>query len=162
MGEIRVSEKAPLYMDDGNTNPPAKALAKKFGGAEFTKKAAKLNEKGVRLFNFPGHDGRVDLIMLLQYLGKLDIDSLLLEGGGNLNESALRAGIINEVRIFVAPKVFGGKAKSPVEGLGVDHPNMAYKFSFDDVERIGSDLMITCKRIDNLGTYIPEDEDGEE
>lgn len=162
MGEIRVSEKAPLYMDDGNTNSPAKALAKKFGGAEFTKKAAKLNEKGVRLFNFPGHDGRVDLIMLLQYLGKLDIDSLLLEGGGNLNESALRAGIINEVRIFVAPKVFGGKAKSPVEGLGVDHPNMAYKFSFDDVERIGSDLMITCKRIDNLGTYIPEDEDGEE
>ncbi len=32
------------------------------------------------------HDGRVDLIMLLQYLGKLDIDSLLLEGGGNLSE----------------------------------------------------------------------------
>ena len=93
----------------------------------------------------------------MEYLGKLDIDSVLLEGGGNLNESALRAGIINEIRIFIAPKVFGGKAKSPIEGIGVDHPNMAYKFSFDDVERIGSDLMITCKRIDNLGTYIPED-----
>ena len=53
--------------------------------------------------------------------------------------------------------MFGGKAKSPIEGIGVENPNMAYKFSFDDVERIGSDLMITCKRIDNLSTYIPED-----
>lgn len=157
LGEVRFSEKAPFYMDDYNENPLAKALGKKFGGGDFTKKAIKLNERGVRIFNFPGHDGRVDLSLLMEYLGKLDIDSLLLEGGGNLNESALRAGIINEIRIFIAPKVFGGKAKSPIEGIGVDHPNMAYKFSFDDVERIGSDLMITCKRIDNLGTYIPED-----
>lgn len=157
LGEVRFSEKAPFYMDDYNENPLAKALGKKFGGGDFTKKAIKLNERGVRIFNFPGHDGRVALSLLMEYLGKLDIDSLLLEGGGNLNESALRAGIINEIRIFIAPKVFGGKAKSPIEGIGVDHPNMAYKFSFDDVERIGSDLMITCKRIDNLGTYIPED-----
>nr|WP_298572260.1 bifunctional diaminohydroxyphosphoribosylaminopyrimidine deaminase/5-amino-6-(5-phosphoribosylamino)uracil reductase RibD [uncultured Mogibacterium sp.] len=157
LGEVRFSEKAPFYMDDYNENPLAKALGKKFGGGDFTKKAIKLNERGVRIFNFPGHDGKVDLSLLMEYLGKLDIDSLLLEGGGNLNESALRAGIINEIRIFIAPKVFGGKAKSPIEGIGVDHPNMAYKFSFDDVERIGSDLMITCKRIDNLGTYIPED-----
>lgn len=157
IGEVRFSEKAPFYMDYENANPLAKALGKKFGGGDFTKKAIKLNEKGVRIFNFPGHDGKVDLPFLMEYLGKLDIDSLLLEGGGNLNESALRAGIINEIRIFIAPKVFGGRAKSPIEGIGVDHPNMAYKFSFDDVERIGSDLMITCKRIDNLGTYIPED-----
>ena len=157
LGEVRFSEKAPFDMDDYNENPLAKALGKKFGGGEFTKKAIKLNERGVRIFNFPGHDGKVALSLLMEYLGKLDIDSLLLEGGGNLNESALRAGIINEIRIFIAPKVFGGKAKSPIEGIGVDHPNMAYKFSFDDVERIGSDLMITCKRIDNLGTYIPED-----
>lgn len=157
LGEVRFSEKAPFYMDDYNENPLAKTLGKKFGGGDFTKKAIKLNERGVRIFNFPGHDGKVDLSLLMEYLGKLGIDSLLLEGGGNLNESALRAGIINEIRIFIAPKVFGGKAKSPIEGIGVDHPNMAYKFSFDDVERIGSDLMITCKRIDNLGTYIPED-----
>ena len=157
IGEVRFSEKAPVYINDYNTNPLAKALGKKFGGGDFTKKAIKLNERGIRIFNFPGHDGKVDLALLMEYLGKLDIDSVLLEGGGNLNESALRAGIINEIRIFIAPKVFGGKAKSPIEGIGVDHPNMAYKFSFDDVERIGSDLMITCKRIDNLGTYIPED-----
>ena len=48
-------------------------------------------------------------------------------------KSALRVGIISEMRIFIAPKVFGGKAKSPIEGIGVDNPNMAYKFSFDDV-----------------------------
>ena len=157
IGEVRFTDKAPIYLDYENTNPLAKALGKKFGGGNFIKKAVKLNEMGVRIFNFPGHDGRVNLNMLMEYLGSLEIDSLLLEGGGNLNESALRVGIISEMRIFIAPKVFGGKAKSPIEGIGVDNPNMAYKFSFDDVERIGSDLMITCKRIDNLSTYIPED-----
>ena len=44
------------------------------------------------------------------------IDSILLEGGGTLNDSALRAGIVKEVHCFIAPKLFGGKnSKTPVQ-----------------------------------------------
>lgn len=158
-GELRFSEKAPFFLDENDYIHVNKGAAKKDVGADFVKKATKLNEQGVRILNFPGHDGRVDLVELMRFLGANNVDSVLLEGGGNLNESALRAGIVNEIKFFIAPRVFGGSAKSPVEGFGVDHPNEAYKFSFDDVERVGSDLMITCKRIDNLVVFPLENED---
>ncbi len=59
------------------------------------------------------------------------------------------------MRIFIAPKVFPVELlKSPIEGIGVGNPNMAYKFVRRRFREIGSDLMITCKRIDNLSTYI--------
>ncbi len=90
----------------------------------------------------------------MEYLGSLEIDSLLLEGGGNLNESALRVGIIN-LDEYLSCKVFDWKGeRAPIEGIGVGNPNIAYKFSFKRrYERIGSDLMITCK-VDNLLLYI--------
>lgn len=46
----------------------------------------------------------VNLKHLMEYLGKENIDSILLEGGGTLNDSALRAGVVQEVQAFIAPK----------------------------------------------------------
>ena len=63
----------------------------------------------------------------MRQLGADGIESVLLEGGAMLNWSALEAGIVNEVYAYVAPKLFGGAdAKSPVAGMGVDHPDDAY------------------------------------
>ena len=65
----------------------------------------------------PDADGRVDLRKLMEYLGKQGIDSVLLEGGGTLNDAALSAGIVNEICAFIAPKIFGGAgAKTPFPG----------------------------------------------
>ena len=75
-------------------------------------------------------------------LGERGLDSILLEGGGSLNESALRAGIVNEIDAFVAPKIFGGDARSPVCGEGVTDPEDAYKFSLFSVEKIGDDILL--------------------
>ena len=88
---------------------------------------------------------RVSLTKLMKHLGERGIDSILLEGGGTLNESALRAGIVQEVKVFVAPKIFGGKAKSPVEGLGVEEPSQALEMKMESVEVVGDDLLISYK-----------------
>ena len=88
-------------------------------------------------------NARVDLRLLAQLLGQMEIDSILLEGGGTLNESALRAGIVHEVRAFIAPKIFGGSAKSPVEGTGVAFPDESVRLSMKNVEQIGKDLLVT-------------------
>ena len=88
-------------------------------------------------------NARVDLRLLTQLLGQMEIDSILLEGGGTLNESALRAGIVHEVRAFIAPKIFGGSAKSPVEGTGVVLPDESVRLSMKSVEQIGEDLLVT-------------------
>ena len=90
-----------------------------------------------------GKDGRVDLNQVIDILGERGIDSVLLEGGGTLNEEALKCGIVNEVNVFIAPKVFGGKdAKSPVEGIGIEDVDDAFKFRIKEVKNIGEDLWI--------------------
>ncbi len=84
---------------------------------------------------------RLDLSRLLQKLAERGIDSILLEGGGTLNASALQEGLIQRVYAFVAPKlVAGAKAKSPVEGSGI--PLMRDAVTLQDIEvmRFGEDL----------------------
>lgn len=85
----------------------------------------------------------IDLKKLMKELGAMKIDSILLEGGGTLNESALRAGIVNEVKAFVAPKIFGGSAKSPVDGMGVNVPDEAHKMKLKDIEKMGDDILLS-------------------
>ena len=89
-------------------------------------------------------DGKVDLKELMRQLGADGIESVLLEGGAMLNWSALEAGIVNEVYAYVAPKLFGGAdAKSPVAGMGVDHPDDAYHLVNQRIQQVGEDILIT-------------------
>ena len=113
------------------------------GCKETEKKAEQLHAAGVETVSVPDADGRVDLRKLMEYLGKQGIDSVLLEGGGTLNDAALSAGIVNEICAFIAPKIFGGAgAKTPVSGIGVAHPAEAVMLTLRQMETIGDDLML--------------------
>ena len=110
---------------------------------EAEKKAEQLHAAGVETVSVPDADGRVDLGKLMEYLGNQGIDSVLLEGGGTLNDAALSAGVVNEICAFIAPKIFGGAdAKTPVSGIGVAHPAEAVMLTLRQVETIGDDLML--------------------
>ena len=90
-------------------------------------------------------DGHLDLNDLMQKLGKMKIDSILLEGGGTLNWSVLNTGLVNHVQAYLAPKLFGGrKAKTPIEGEGVRIPKQAVRLCADTmtVTRLGEDFLI--------------------
>ena len=109
-------------------------------------KIKKLHEMGVETICCPDENNQVDLKKLMKYLGEEGIDSILLEGGGTLNDSALRAGIVQEVQAFIAPKLFGGmNSKTPVEGIGVRFPSEAVKLKCTDICQIGEDIRITCQ-----------------
>ena len=113
------------------------------GCKEAEEKEEQLHTAGVETVSVPDADGRVDLGKLMEYLGKQGIDSVLLEGGGTLNDAALSAGIVNEICAFIAPKIFGGAgAKTPVSGIGVAHPAEAVMLTLRQVETIGDDLML--------------------
>lgn len=110
---------------------------------ENPQKAERLAALGVETLYCPGEDGEVDLKKLMEILGEQKIDSILLEGGGTLNESALRAGIVQKVRAFLAPKLFGGaQAPTPVAGLGAESPQEAVKLKLQEVTALGEDLML--------------------
>lgn len=132
----RTAEEYPLII--------ACAVSEKDSAA--AEKREKLQRMGITVWNLPGRDGRVDLPKLMYRLGERDIDSVLLEGGGILNDSALRAGIVSEVQVFVAPKLFGGdRSKSPVEGIGVEFPSEAVMLQLNQIQQIGEDLLLTYR-----------------
>ena len=113
---------------------------------KITKKIKQLHAKGVDTVCCPDEKGQIDLKKLMTYLGNEGIDSILLEGGGTLNDSALRAGIVKEVHCFIAPKLFGGKnSKTPVQGIGIGLPSEALKLKCTDICRIGEDIRIICQ-----------------
>ena len=106
-------------------------------------KEAALRGQGVEVLRIPGPDGRVDLRALMEYLGREQIDSVLIEGGGQLHEAALQAGIVNHVCAYIAPKLFGGAgAKTPVEGAGVSLPAEGAVLDNLQMTRLGKDLLL--------------------
>ena len=106
-------------------------------------KRRKLEEAGCRIWTLPARAGRVDLDALMTRLGEEGVDSVLLEGGGALNWSALEQGVVRRVQAYVAPKLFGGgEAKSPVTGLGVELPGQAARLRGITVTPLGEDILI--------------------
>ena len=107
-------------------------------------------EAGCKILVTPEKDGHVDLSDLMRQLGQLGIDSVILEGGGTLNWSALQAGIVQKVQAYVAPKLFGGtEAKTPVEGQGFQTPADSVELTRTKITALGSDWLIEGYPVEN-------------
>lgn len=115
-------------------------------------------ERGCEVLTIPREGEHLNLRILMEELGKRKIDSILLEGGGTLNWSALSAGIVNEVRAYIAPKIFGGEnAKTPVAGSGVLLPEEAVRIGKTKVRQIGEDILVTAEVLPKGGEEcLPE------
>lgn len=108
-------------------------------------KAQKLRDLGIQVIS-AGNSERTDLRELMKLLGEMGIDSILLEGGGTLNYNAFLSGIVNEVKIFIAPKIIGGKtALTPVEGIGIDDLKDAVMLEFEGSSIIDGDILLEYK-----------------
>lgn len=106
-----------------------------------------LEALGITVLQVPDETGKVNLTKLMYVLHDMKIDSILLEGGGTLNESMLQADLVNEIKVFIAPKVIGGAlAKSPVEGLGIDDIKDAVVFKLINVEKFDDDILLEYRR----------------
>ena len=100
-------------------------------------------EAGCQVWVLPAKNEVVDLHALLQRLGQEKIDSVLVEGGGQLNWSLLQAGLVQRVYTYIAPKIFGGDAaKSPVGGIGVDTPQQAFQMKVISTQQLGDDFLL--------------------
>ncbi|MDD6771701.1 MAG: bifunctional diaminohydroxyphosphoribosylaminopyrimidine deaminase/5-amino-6-(5-phosphoribosylamino)uracil reductase RibD [Inconstantimicrobium porci] len=98
---------------------------------------------GCKILCISKKDNKVNLKELINKLGALGIDSIILEGGSELNFSALKAGIVQKVKVYIAPKIFGGdKAKSPVGGVGIELPAEAFYINNKKVKSMGNDILV--------------------
>lgn len=122
---------------------PLMVAAASLESPQLQARAAALREAGAEVLEALGACGRVDLCGLMGALGARGIDSVLLEGGGALNDGAFAAGIVDEAAIYLAPKVVGGAdAKTPVAGKGLAVMADAYRLAWPQVEMVGDDVKI--------------------
>ena len=106
-------------------------------------KQAAYQQAGCRILFLEEQCGHVNLPQLMEQLGQEQIDSILLEGGGTLNWSALESGIVQQVQAYIAPKRCGGRdAKTPIEGAGVPLPDAAFRLKNSRLEQLGKDFLI--------------------
>ena len=82
-----------------------------------TKNINTLEKAGAEVITVPEVHGKVCFRHLMEILGEREITSVLIEGGGEINASAIAAGVVDKVMCFVAPKLIGGRnAPGPVGG----------------------------------------------
>ena len=87
----------------------------------------------------------MNLPALLDHVGGLGIDSILVEGGPALHGAFIDGGLANRVQAYIAPKLFGGAgALGPVAGRGVALPADALCLSSPTITALGPDLLLEC------------------
>ncbi len=84
------------------------------------KNISALEKAGAEVITVPAAHGRVCFERLMKILGEREITSVLIEGGGEINASAITAGVVDKVMCFIAPKFIGGQdAPGPIGGEGI-------------------------------------------
>lgn len=90
-------------------------------------------------------EARVSIPALLDELGKRNLISLLVEGGGEVHAALFNEGLVDKIHAYIAPKLIGGRhAPGPLGGTGIDRLSDAIGLSDVDITRLGGDMLITA------------------
>jgi diaminohydroxyphosphoribosylaminopyrimidine deaminase / 5-amino-6-(5-phosphoribosylamino)uracil reductase len=125
----------PLQTKILQTPPPTIIVTRQRG-----RKSNQLEKSGIRIIHY---SDKLDLEWLMETLGKMEITSVLIEGGSSLNAHALEDGIVDKVLFFIAPKIIGGRDSFPsVGGKTFRKLEEAYWLKDTKIRRIGEDFLI--------------------
>jgi len=100
----------------------------------------RLTDAGVTVIEAREQDGRVDPTSAVSALREQGMDHILIEGGGRVAASFLRAGLVDAVEWFRAPILLGAEGRPAVGGLGLDVLADAPRFRRTGLAELGEDL----------------------
>ncbi len=98
--------------------------------------------QGVEQLVVPEHQGHLDLVLLMMQLGKRQINSLWVEAGPTFAGALLQAGVVDELIVYMAPKLLGNDARGLCALPGLEKLANAPDFTFSDVRRVGPDICL--------------------
>lgn len=108
------------------------------------RKIQRLEKQGVQVWVFPAQAGMVSLKACLARLGRTGLASVLLEGGSTVNASALTHGLVNRVRLYLAPMLLGGQdAKGLIGGRSPKKLHQAWPLAECRLSKLGKDWLFT-------------------
>jgi diaminohydroxyphosphoribosylaminopyrimidine deaminase/5-amino-6-(5-phosphoribosylamino)uracil reductase len=108
-------------------------------------KAAALRKAGARVEQVAGDAEHCDLRAVLERLGKHEINDAWVEAGAGLNGALLQAGLIDELIIYMAPRLLGDSARGMFSVPAIESLAAGWSLEVDDVRRLGPDLRVTAR-----------------
>lgn len=105
-------------------------------------KIKKATSLGAEVIAVPKKNGALDINRVLKELGRREITSVLVEGGGRLAASLIREQAVDKVMIFIAPMILGADGLPSVAGLGIDKLNKAFRLERTSFRKSGDDILI--------------------
>jgi diaminohydroxyphosphoribosylaminopyrimidine deaminase/5-amino-6-(5-phosphoribosylamino)uracil reductase len=103
----------------------------------------RLSESGCEVLVCEGPTHAARLSALLSELGRRRLTNVLVEGGGRLLGSLLDARAIDEIHVFLGPKLVGGAAAaSPIAGEGIAEMSAALPLDAPEVQQVGGDVYL--------------------
>ncbi len=104
-----------------------------------------LRQRGAEVAAVPMSDNQLDLNSVMDQLVEREVNEVLLETGAVLSGAMLRAGLIDELIIYMAPHLMGDQARSLFHLPGLERMEQRVALSFEDMRAIGPDWRIIAK-----------------
>ena len=123
-------------------DPPGKALV--YCARAASDATASLRARGVDVVELAAADGRVDLQAVMKDLAARGVNELHVEAGPTLTGAFLRAGLVDEFLVYLAPKLIG-TGRDMVD-MRLNELSQAWPLRFESVQAIGDDLRIVARR----------------
>ena len=106
-----------------------------------------LTERGARVEEVPSAAGRLDLSAVLDRLGELEVNELLVEAGPTLAGELIRQSLLDELLLYMAPKLLGPQGRPLVELPELAKLQDAHSFTLVDVQRLGDDMRLQLRPV---------------
>jgi diaminohydroxyphosphoribosylaminopyrimidine deaminase/5-amino-6-(5-phosphoribosylamino)uracil reductase len=135
----RLSETAKIVTE------PGRCIAYRLDGANSSVEAS--SPIAVRLAPNSGESvSRVSLLSVLESLSELDeCNEVLVEAGATLSGSFIEAGLVDELIVFIAPKLLGSDGRPLLGMSGLNELSDAIEFKVESVEQVGADIKVTLR-----------------
>lgn len=98
--------------------------------------------EGVTQLPVPEHNGHLDLVVLMMQLGKRQVNSIWVEAGAELSGALLQAGVVDEIVLYIAPKLLGSNARGLFALPGLEMLADAPALTFSEIRPVGPDLCL--------------------
>jgi diaminohydroxyphosphoribosylaminopyrimidine deaminase / 5-amino-6-(5-phosphoribosylamino)uracil reductase len=115
------------------------------GAVNEAKRIAALEKAGAETVIIPNEGGKVELFKLMEELARRELNEIHVEGGHKLNGSLLRAGVIDELLVYLAPSVIGDSGTGMFDLPELIQLSEAKALTIREIARIGADIRLLAR-----------------
>lgn len=133
-----------IVVDSHNRVTPEHRLVQQPGETWFARTRADERQwpDGVRQILVPEHNGHLDLVSMMMLLGRQQINSIWVEAGAQMAGALLQAGLVDELIVYLAPKLLGSEARGLCVLPGLESLAAAPQLRFTEIRQVGPDLCL--------------------